>query len=53
MSERWRRRSLELFCPAEFHHYVGVDVCLVLCRKKICFVFKNLQKVNPVMLQGV
>ena len=42
MSERIRR--LELFCPAEFHRYCDVDVCLLICRKKVCSVFKNLQK---------
>ena len=42
MSERTRR--LELFCPAEFHGYSGLDVCLLFCRKRICSVFKNLQK---------
>lgn len=42
MSERERRS--ELFCPAEFHGYVGVDVCLVFCRKEICSVFGALQK---------
>jgi len=45
----WRKRSLELFCPAEFHHISGVDVCLQFCRKKKCSVFKNLQKANPVL----
>ena len=48
MSKRmyWRRRSLELYCPAEFHHYSGVAVCLEFCRKKVCSVFKNLLRSN-------
>jgi len=29
---------LEVYCPAAFHHYLGVDVCLV-CAKKRCRVF--------------
>jgi len=52
MSERWRRRSLELFCPAEFHHISGDDVCLQFCRKKKCSVFKNLQKSSPISIKN-
>lgn len=40
MSERERRS--EWFCAKDFHLYVGVDVCLVFCRKKVCHVFKAL-----------
>ena len=50
MRKRRFKRNLELYCPAEFHHISGVDVCLVFCRKNMCSVFKNLQKANPVLL---
>lgn len=36
--------KVELFCVKDFHAYVGVDVCLLFCRKKICSVFQALQK---------
>ena len=49
MSER---RS-ELFCPKDFHHHNGVDVCLLFCRKKVCAVLRTFKKVNPALLQGV
>lgn len=42
MRKRWYIRGLEAYCPAEFHHYSGVAVCLEFCRKKTCSVFKNL-----------
>jgi len=45
-----RRYGLEWFCPAEFHHISGDDVCLRFCRKTVCSVYKNLQKANPVLL---
>ena len=37
-----RRHSADLFCPAEFHHYSGDDVCLSFCRKTFCSVFRML-----------
>ena len=37
-----RERGLELFCPKDFHHFNGVDVCLEICKKKVCSVFKSL-----------
>ena len=40
---RLSERASELFCPKDFHHYSGVDVCLLFCRKKVCHVFKTLQ----------
>ena len=40
---RARAYALELFCPKDFHHYEGVDVCLSFCRKKACRVLKALK----------
>lgn len=39
---RKRSYSVDLFCPAEFHHYSGYDVCLSFCRKTFCSVFRML-----------
>jgi len=39
-----RERWSELFCPKDFHAYSGVGVCLLFCRKKVCSVFKKLEK---------
>ena len=36
-----RDEKLELFCSKDFHHYEGVDVCLVFCRKRVCSVYKT------------
>ena len=53
MNKRWRKRSLELFCPAEFHHISGVDVCLAFCRKKKCFVFNGHERVAKGLRSGM
>ena len=37
-----RERGLELFCSKDFHHFDGVDICLEVCKKKACSVFKSL-----------
>jgi len=41
---RLTRNRDEYFCPKDFHHYSGVDVCLSLCRKSRCSVFQSLVK---------
>jgi len=46
--KRVSERRSELFCPKEFHNYSGVGVCLLFCRKKVCFVFKSLEKSSPI-----
>jgi len=53
VNKRWRKRSLELFCPAEFHHISGVDVCLAFCRKKKCFVFNGHERVAKGLRSGM
>ena len=40
------KRRFELFCPKDFHHYSGVNVCLRFCRKRVCSVFKLLREVD-------
>lgn len=53
MRKRWYIRSLEAYCPAEFHGYSGVAVCLAFCRKTVCSVFRNLRKSDSVSVEGL